>query len=263
MPIVNTTTLNKFYQCTENAPLGCRKPIETTEKIPDAKFCLECGFPTTLPASTELRGSLGTYRISKLLRSQGMGRLYLGTQIGNGQSMVVKEYLLPKQCFNAAEAQQRRIALKRITQGNLTTSKSREFRTVAPSDIIADPSSNRVYLIFSGEIAALPTLKQVLAETGAFSASRVRQVLERILQSLHFLHTQPSRLASGTTGTAHGNLGLESIVVSDNGYVYVGDSGILGTAFYPYPPSDNIAATGLNRSWSSRICSLDESRDSF
>jgi hypothetical protein len=236
MPIIDTTTLAKFYQCTENAPLGCRQPIETTEKIPGAKFCLECGFPTTLTVSTELRGSLDTYRISKLLRSQGMGRLYRGTQTSNGQSIVVKEYLLPKQYFNAAEAQQRRIALSQFTPSNLTTQKSREFRLVTPSDIIADPLSDRVYLIFSGEIAALPTLKQVLTETGAFSASRVRQILNQILQSLHFLHTQPSRLASKTTETAHGNLGLDSLVVSDRDYVYVGDLASWEQLLLPVPP---------------------------
>ena len=236
MPIIDTTTLAKLYQCTENVPLGCRKPIETTEKIPNAKFCLECGFPTTLPVSTELRGSYRTYRISKLLRSRGMGRLYEGTQTNNGQSVVVKEYLLPKQYFNAVEAQQRRIALGQVTPNNLTTSKSREFRLVTPSDTIADPKSDRVYLIFSGEIAALPTLKQVLTETGAFSASRVRQVLNQILQSLHFLYTQPSRLVSQTTGTAHGNLGLDSLLVSDRGYVYVCDLASWEQLFAPVPP---------------------------
>jgi serine/threonine protein kinase len=236
MPIIDPTTLAKFYQCTENAPLGCRQPIKTTEKIPGAKFCLECGFPTTLPVSTELRGSLGTYRISKLLRSQGIGRLYRGTQIGNGQSVTVKEHLLPKQYFNAAEAQQRRIALGQVTLSNLTAPKNREFRLLTPSDTIADPLSDRVYLIFSGEIAALPTLKQVLTETGAFSASRVRQVLNQILQSLHFLHTQPSKLASKTTETAHGNLGLDSLVFSNNGYVYVCDLASWEQLFVPAPP---------------------------
>ena len=233
MPIIDATTLAKFYQCTENAPLGCRKAIETTEKIPNAKFCLECGFPTTLPVSTELRGSSGSYRISKLLRSQGMGRLYRGTEIGNGRAVVVKEYLLPKQCFNAAEARQRRIALGNLTRGSLTTQKSREFRLVTPSDIIAEPSSDRVYLIFSGEIAALPTLKQTLTEK-SFSALRVRQVLNQILQSLHFLHTQP--LTSKTTGIAHGNLGLDSLVVSDNGYVYLCDLASWEQLFAPTPP---------------------------
>lgn len=238
MPIVDSNALAKFYRCTQNAPLGCRKPIETTEKIPGAKFCMECGFPTTLPVQTELRGSLGTYRISEILRSQGMGRLYRGTQTNNGQSVVVKEYLLPKQYFNAVEAQQRRTALGQVAKGNLTTPKGREFRLVSPSETIADPSSDRVYLIFSGEIATLPTLKQALRETGAFSASRVRQVLNQMLQSLHFLHSQPSSFASEAigSGTAHGNLELDSLVISDSGYVYVCDLASWEQLFVPAPP---------------------------
>jgi ABC-type phosphate transport system substrate-binding protein len=235
MPIVDSNTIAKFYRCTENAPLGCRQPRETTEKIAGAKFCLECGFPATLAVSTELRSSLGTYRISELLRSQGMGRLYKGTQTSNGQSVVVKEYLLPKQYFNAVEVQQRRTALSQITKGNLTTPKGREFRLVTPSDTIADPASDRVYLIFLGEIAALPTLKQVLTETGAFSASRVRQFLNQMLQSLHFLHSQPSSFGSEATGTAHGNLGLDSLVISDNNYVYVCDLTSWEQLFVPAP----------------------------
>ena len=233
MPIIDSTTLAKFYRCTENAPLDCRKPIETTEKIPGAKFCLECGFPTTLPVLSELRGSLGTYRISELLGSRGMGRLYRGTQTSNGQSVVIKEYLLPKQYFNAVEAQKRRIALSQITKSNLTTQKGREFRLVTPFDTIANPSSDRVYLIFSGEIAALPTLKQVLTER-AFCASQVRQILNQILQSLHFLHTQPSSSASEAR-TAHGNVGLDSFVMSDNGYVYVCDLASWEQLFIPTP----------------------------
>lgn len=236
MPIVNSNTLAKFYQCTENAPLSCRKPIETTEKIPGAKFCLECGFPTTLPVETQLRGSLGTYRIFEMFRSQGMGRLYRGTQTSNGQSVVLKEYLLPKQYFNAVEAQQRRTALSQVTNGNLTAPKGREFRLVSPSDTIADPSSDRVYLIFFGEIAALPSLKQVLTETGAFSAPRVRQFLNQTLQSLHFLHSQPSSFASQATGTAHGNLGLDSLLIDDNGYIYVCDLASWEQLFVPAPP---------------------------
>ncbi|VEP16188.1 Serine/threonine protein kinase [Hyella patelloides LEGE 07179] len=235
MSIVDSTTLAKFYQCSENAPLDCRKPIETTEKIPGARFCLECGFPTTLPVLTELRSSLGAYRISELLGFRGIGRLYRGTQIGNGQSVVVKEYLLPKQYFNAVEAQQRRTALSQVVKGNLTIQKGREFRLVTPFDTIAEQSSDRLYLIFSGEIAALPTLKQVLTER-SFCAPQVRQVLNRILQSLHFLHTQPSSFTSEATVTAHGNIGLDSLVISDNGYVYVCDLAFWEQLFVPAPP---------------------------
>ena len=236
MPIVDSNALAKLYRCTQNSPLGCQKPVETIEKIPGAKFCLECGFPTTLPVQTELRGSLGTYRILEMLRPQGIGRLYRGIQTSNGQPVAVKEYLLPKQYFNDKEAHQRRAALSQVTQGNLTTPKGREFRLVSPSETIADPASDHVYLIFLGEIAALPTLKQALRETGAFSASRVRQFLNQTLQSLHFLHSQPSIASVAvSSGTAHGNLGLDSLLISDSGYVYVCDLASWEQLFVPAP----------------------------
>jgi ABC-type phosphate transport system substrate-binding protein len=225
MLINNSRTFIQSYKCTQNAPLSCQKPTETIENIPGAKFCLECGFPTTLSAHTELRGSLGTYRISEMVRAQGMGRLYSGTLIGNGQPIVVKEYLLPSRCFNTAEAYQRRTALVQATKGNLNTQKDREFRLVSPSEIIVEPSGDRVYLIFPGKIAALPTLNQVLRESGAFSAARVRQVLNQVLQTVHFMHSQTSRLHSEEPilGVAHGNLGLDSLLMSDNFYVYACD----------------------------------------
>jgi ABC-type phosphate transport system substrate-binding protein len=225
MPINNSKTFTQSYRCTRNAPLGCQKPMETIEKIPGAKFCLECGFPTTLPIHAEIRGSLGIYRVSEMFRSQGMGRLYKGTQINNSQPVVVKEYLLPNRCFNADEAHQRRTALVRATAANINTPKSREFRLVRPTETIADPVSDRAYLIFPDRIAALPTLRQVLKEAGAFSAMRVRQVLNQMLQTLHFLHSQTSKISSGEAmfGSAHGNLSLDSLLMSDNFYVYACD----------------------------------------
>jgi ABC-type phosphate transport system substrate-binding protein len=237
MPIINPKVFTQSYRCTQNAPLGCQKPTETIENISGAKFCLECGFPTTLPAHTELRGSLGTYRISEMFRSQGMGRLYKATQIGNGQPVAVKEYLLPNRCFNADEAHQRRTALVQATKENLNTPKGREFRLVSPSEAIADPSSDRVYLIFPDRIATLPTLKQVLKETGAFSAARVRQVLNQTLQTVHFLHSQTSGFSSEKTtpGVVHGNLGLDSLLMSDDFYVYVCDFASWEQLFIPAP----------------------------
>jgi ABC-type phosphate transport system substrate-binding protein len=225
MPINHYKAFTQSYRCTQNAPLGCQKPTETIENIPGAKFCLECGFPTTLPVHTELRGRLGTYRISEMYRSQGMGRLYKATQISHGQPVIVKEYLLPNRCFNTDEAHQRRTALVHVTKANLNTPKGREFRLVSPSETIADPSSDRAYLIFPGQIAALPTLRQVLKETGAFSSLRVRQVLNQMLQTLHFFHSQASTLPSGETmlSAAHGNLSLDSLLMSDNFYIYACD----------------------------------------
>jgi ABC-type phosphate transport system substrate-binding protein len=224
MPINNFKAFTQSYRCTQNTPLGCRKPAETIENIPGAKFCIECGFPTTLPSHAEIRGSLGTYRISEMFRAQGMGRLYQAILIGNGQPVAVKEYLLPNRCFNANEAHQRRTAFVQATKANLSTPKGQEFRLVSPLEAIADPASDRMYLIFPGQIAMLPTLRQVLKETGAFSSVRVRQVLSQMLQTLHFLHSQVSSLSSGESifGAVHGNLSLDTLVMSD-AYVYACD----------------------------------------
>ena len=240
MPITNVYT--QFYLCTQNTPLGCQKAKETIEKVPGAKFCLECGFPTPLSAQVQIRGTLGTYCISELLRTQGMGRLYRGTQIGNGRLVVVKEYLLPKRCFNPTETHQRRTALLQITQGNLNNQKAWEFRLVSPSEVIADPSSDRIYLIFPNQIAVAPTLTQVVKEKGAFLATQVRVVLNQILQTLHFLHHQNS-------GTAHGNLGLDSLLMSHNDYIYACDLASWEQHFTPAPmkmpsPSQDLIDLG-------------------
>lgn len=238
--MINPKTLAQTYRCTQNAPLSCQKPTETIHNIPGAKFCLECGFPTTLPDQVELRGSLGTYRITSLLRSQGMGRLYNGTQIRTGKPIVVKEYLLPNRCFNAAEAHRRRTALLQATQAGLNTPKVQEFRWICPSEVIADPSSDRIFLIFPNCLAATPTLNQVLKETGAFSATLVRQVLNQVLQTLHFLHSR-------TIGAdaSHGNLSLESLLMREDSYTYICDLGAWEHLFVPLPKQQVLPAQDL------------------
>ncbi|PZD70865.1 hypothetical protein C1752_08859 [Acaryochloris thomasi RCC1774] len=211
--------LTQAYRCTQNTPLGCKKPRETIKEIPGAKFCLECGFPTPLPAQSEIRGRLGTYRISNLLRSQGLGRLYKAIQISNGQPVVVKEFLLPNRCFNSAEAAQRRSVVRQMP---FNTSKSREFRVITPVEAIADPSCDRIHLIFPNSTASTSTLKQTLQKSGAFPSDKTRQVLLQVLQTLHFIHNQ-STAGAKPFGAAHGNLSLNSLLISDDAYVYTCD----------------------------------------
>jgi ABC-type phosphate transport system substrate-binding protein len=141
----------------------------------------------------------------------------------------LKEYLLPKRCFNDFEAQQRRTSLIQVTKATLSNTKSVEFRLLSPLEAIADPGSDRVFLIFPDRLAATPTLKHTLQETGAFSASVVRQTLNQVLQTLHFLHNLPM----GTTGSAHGNLSLESILKQEDGYIYLCDRACWEQLFLP------------------------------
>jgi serine/threonine protein kinase len=229
MNLTRSKELNQFYRCTQNAPLMCHKSLETVTTISGAKFCLECGFPTPILAQSEIRGNLGTYRVSEVIREQGLGRLYHATQIGKGHSVILKEYLLPKHCFNDVEIQQRRAALLQLTKATLSTSKSAEFRVINPLEAIADPSSDRVYLVFPDHLAATPTLSHALHETGAFSASVVRQILNQALQTLHFLHSSPV----GMTNSAHGNLSLESLLRREDGYLYLCDRSCWEQLFLP------------------------------
>ena len=228
---------SQSYRCVQNAPLGCDRPLTTAQEVPNAKFCLECGFPATLADKAEIRGDRGVYRVVGFVRSQGMGRLYKGIQVSDGKPVVIKEYLLPSRCFNAEEAQQRKAIFTRIAGASSVNSEAQDFRLVTPWEAIADERGDRCYLITQGKVAADPNLSQVLRQSGAMSAEQVRDFLGQVLQTLQFLHSQKFRLPSGQmrSGMAHGNLSLESLIVAENFY-YMCDLAAWERIFDP-PPS--------------------------
>lgn len=244
--MVTIDPFSEAYRCLENAPLSCKQPCETSRQVVGAKFCLECGFPATLSEQAEIRGRRGTYRILNFVRTQGMGRLYKGIQVSSGQPVVVKEYLLAKRCFNATEVQQRQNKFIQIAGASPIEPQAREFRFLAPSEAIADEHRECCYLITQGEIAAAPTLAQVLKEQGAMSNRQVRKLLDQVLQTLQYLHTQKFRLPSGhvQSGLVHGNLTLESLVMSQNFYVFTCNLGSWERLFDPtlavLPTSDLV-----------------------
>ncbi len=228
---------SQSYRCVQNAPLGCDRPRKTAQEVPNAKFCLECGFPATLADKAEIRGDRGVYRVVGFVRSQGMGRLYKGIQVSDGKPVVIKEYLLPSRCFNPEEAQQRKATLTRIAGASLN-SEAQDFRALTPWEAIADSQGDRCYLITQAKVAVEPNLSQVLRQSGAMSAEQVRNFLGQVLQTLQFLHTQKFRLPSGQVRSlmAHGNLSLESLIVAENFYIYTCDLASWERIFDP-PPS--------------------------
>jgi hypothetical protein len=233
-------TLYKEYRCTRNAPLSCDQIQETLQGMPGAKFCMECGFPTTLNEKTELKGVRGTYQIVRLLGARGMGRLYAGVQVSDKQPVVIKEYLLPGRHFNKEETQQRKDAFLRVAGLTPADGKSPDFRLVSPWEAIADQQRERCYLITRGNVEVSKNLATYLAERGAMTSSQVRAVLDQVLQSLIFLHNQKFRLPSGQIqpGIAHGNLNLESLLILEGGeqfYVYVCDLALWERLFDPPP----------------------------
>jgi len=202
------------YSCLYNNPLSCDRPFQTAQELKGAKFCLECGFPTTLSEQVEIKGNWGTYQIISYLGVRGHGRLYSGIQLKDKQPVEIKEYLLPNRCFNEQEAGQRKQIFQRIGGLKLADSKIQNFRLVNTWEAIADEKAERCYLITQG-IEKSQTLGQYITQNGRMTAPQVREVLNQTLQTLEFLHSQKLRFPSNQLqqGVAHGNINLDSILI--------------------------------------------------
>ncbi|MFN6461606.1 MAG: substrate-binding domain-containing protein [Nostoc sp. DedVER02] len=202
------------YPCSYNSPLSCDRPFQTAQQIKGAKFCLECGFPATLPQDAEIKGSQGTYKIGSFIGVRGLGRLYSGIQLKDKQPVIIKEYLLPNRSFNESETLKRKETFKRVGGISLADSRIQNFRLVETKEAIADEKGERCYLITQG-IESSQTLGKYLIEKGAMTSPDVREVLNQGLQTLQFLHTQKLRFPSNQTqlGITHGNINLDSTLI--------------------------------------------------
>ncbi len=210
-------SFESFYQeypCSYNSPLSCDRPFQTAQQIKGAKFCLECGFPATLPQEAEIKGNQGTYQIASFIGVRGLGRLYSGVQLKDKQPVIIKEYLLPNRSFNESETQKRKETFKRVGGISLADSRIQNFRLVETKEAIADEKGERCYLITQG-IDSSQTLAKYLIEKGAMTSQDVREVLNQGLQTLQFLHTQKLRFPSNQTqlGITHGNISLDSTLI--------------------------------------------------
>ncbi|MBW4563400.1 MAG: substrate-binding domain-containing protein [Mojavia pulchra JT2-VF2] len=226
------------YPCSYNAPLNCDRPFQTAQELKGAKFCLECGFPATLPQNAEIKGNLGTYQVTSFLGARGNGRLYSGIQLKDQQPVIIKEYLLPNRCFNQKQILERKEAFKRVGGVTLVDSRIKNFRLVDTWEAIADEKGDRCYLIIK-KIEASQTLHQYLSQKGPMTAPQVREVLNQALQTLEFLHSQKLRFPSNQIqqGLPHGNLSLDSILIklenNQQFYIYFCDLAIWENTFIP------------------------------
>jgi ABC-type phosphate transport system substrate-binding protein len=194
------------YPCTRNSPLNCDRLQQTLQEYKGAKFCIDCGFPTTLAPGQKLEGRRGSYQIKK----------YLGARswLGDSRPVVIKEYLLPENCFSPEEAQQRKTTFTQVAGLNPADGRVQDFRLAPIVEAIADVREPRCYLIT--EDIQSSTLAHYLTEYGAMNATQVRDVLHQVLQTLQFLHSQKLRRPSGQIekGIVHGNLSLESLLLA-------------------------------------------------
>ncbi|QIZ70433.1 substrate-binding domain-containing protein [Oxynema aestuarii] len=228
----------QHYRCERGNPLECPWTQKTLDEQPKAKYCLRCGFPTLLAPETQIRGSRGVYEIEKFVRSRGMGRIYRAIRLSDRQAVAIKEYLLPKQYFNSLEERQTKEMFMRLAGLSLADGRVQDFRLVDPIEAIADPKEERCYLVTPAHLDMAPTLATYLAETGALTNAQVWQILDRILQSLEFLHTQKFRLRSGLIqeGIVHGNINLDSLIILPDWqgfFIYLCDLALWEYRFIP------------------------------
>ena len=208
--------LYQKYSCVYGNPLICAYSSQSIESNQARlKYCSECDFPAILPEKAEIRGSRGRYRIEGLFKRRGFGRLYKGVQVSNSQPVFIKEYLLPKRYFNQDEAEIRKQVFKRVAGVNLADSRNLNFRISQPWEAITDANEERCYLLTKNSLDLNPTLKEYLASNGPMNAQGVYQVLNQVLQTLEFLHTQKFSLPSGQIqyGLVHGNLSLDTLLI--------------------------------------------------
>lgn len=202
------------YTCSYNNPLNCDRPLQTAQELKGAKFCLECGFPATLSEQAEIKGNSGTYQVTNYLGVRGYGRVYSGIKIKDQQPVEIKEYILPKRCFNDQESGDRKQLFQRLGGIKLADSRMQNFRLVNTLEAIADEKLERCYLITQA-IEASQTLHQYLIQNGKMTAVQVREILNQTLQTLEFLHSQKILFPSNQVqqGIAHSNINLDSILI--------------------------------------------------
>jgi ABC-type phosphate transport system substrate-binding protein len=226
------------YTCSRNAPLKCERPTETAQEVKGAKFCLDCGFPAILPLPVELEGQRGNYQVTSYLGVRGMGRLYAGTNLKDGKSVTIKEYLLPDRCFDVEDIQKIKDTFKQLAGVSLADGRIQNFRLVQAWEAIADSTQKRCYLI-EDSLSNTKTLRQYLHEYPALDSVRVREILNQVLQTLEFLHTQKIRIPNNQVrpGLAHGNLNLDSILIEAKTdrefYIYLCDLALWEHLFIP------------------------------
>jgi ABC-type phosphate transport system substrate-binding protein len=226
------------YRCKYGNPLACSLPQQTVQEQPEAKYCIQCGFPAILPPENKIRGIRGLYQIERFLGHRGLGRLYQAIGLPDRQPVVIKEYLLPERYFNQAEASARKITFKPLADIGLADGRVQDFRLITPSEAIADAYEERCYLVTKGNLDAFPSLASYLDQNGAMTPRQVWQVLNQVLQSLEFLHDQKYSLPSGLVqqGLTHGNLSLDSLLIAPNFqgfFIYLSDLALLEHLFNP------------------------------
>lgn len=173
-----------------------------------------------LKENTEIRGRRGRYRVDNIVLNQEWERVrqYLGIHLLNNKPVCIKEYLLPESDFNQQETRERKDKFEELASVNFKSEEGKDFRLITPWDAIASRDQRRCYLI-TELVDNRTSLREYLEATQhPMTSQQVRKVLELVLVSLQYLHTD-SRINLPLGQRPHGNLSLDSLLIyPDNSY---------------------------------------------
>ncbi len=237
------------YKCQESNPFRCEYPHETVIDDPNNKYCKKCQFPASLPSEVKLRGRKGVYQVDNYIGIRGSGRLYNATNLSDGESFLLKEYVIPKKYFNEQETRACQRNFEASAELKLSDGRVQDSRLVTPIEAIADSREERCYVILPQSDQAI-ALADYLAINGAMNSWQVKSFLNQALQTLESLHSQKYRLRSGvvTSGLPHGNLTFYSIAIRSNfqGFtIYLSDMALWEDRFYT--PDTQAPTYSINR----------------
>ena len=235
------------YRCIQGNPLQC--PLAGSD--PEDRQCPTCRFPAPLQEGSEWQGKRGQYRIVRCCGARGHARLYEAVETIVGETVALKEYVLPDIYYNAAEARLRQDSFANVSGLVLADGRKPDLRLLVPNDAIVDRplparKSDRGYRCYaiSDGLNLSPTLATKLAEGRGLTIPQVRLMLQQVLQTLEYLHEQKFRLPSGQVERSMtcGNLSLETLLwverqeqttLPEQPFVYIGDLAIWEELFAP------------------------------
>jgi serine/threonine protein kinase len=184
---------------------------------------LEGDLPDILQFGREIQGLRRRYQVEQYLGDRHRGRIYLGIDISDRRPVVIKEYPLDLYLFNDQEVKERRKRFKSFAGLALADGKIQDFRLIQPLEAIADTLERRCYLIYDHFPDQSQTLAKFLQQFERMNEREVYTVLDQVLQSLQFLHSQKFRFPSGiiTVGLSHGNLQLTNLIWVKKSYNFL------------------------------------------
>lgn len=238
------------YNCLLDNPFNCKWTQKSVEKDNTVRYCVKCGFPAILAPERKIQGRKGRYEVQSFLGHRNEGRIYQGIQIPGQKPVIIKEYVLPKLkqggYFNEEEIAERKILFERLAGLKLSDGREiQDFRLITPYEAIADAREERCYIIIKQKtdqdpnfeaLYKSPTLASYLDETGALNNYEVWRILNQVLQSLEFLHSQKFQYPddSPLMGAIHGNITLESLLITftfQGFFIYLSDFAVWENRF--------------------------------